>query len=43
MLFRSTFTVKGATFVDVQAQSSDGTVSNVVQSVQALPVADCTL
>lgn len=39
----NTFTVKGATFVDVQAQSSDGTVSNVVKSVQALPVADCTL
>ncbi|GGN34368.1 hypothetical protein [Deinococcus daejeonensis] len=39
----NTFTVKGATFVDLQAQSSDGTKSNVVQSVQALPVADCTL
>ncbi|WP_189071468.1 hypothetical protein [Deinococcus sedimenti] len=39
----NTFTVKGATFVDLQAQSSDGTKSNMVQSVQALPVADCTL
>ncbi|PTA69629.1 hypothetical protein C8263_00990 [Deinococcus arcticus] len=38
-----TFTVKGATFVDVQARSSDGTVTPLRQSVQALPVADCTL
>ena len=38
----NTFTVKGATFVDVQAQSSDGTNSPVRQSVQALPVANCS-
>lgn len=37
----NTFTVKGATFVTVQARSADGTLSNVVRSVQALPVADC--
>ncbi len=38
----NTFTVKGATFVSVQAKSADGTVSNLVDSVQAIPVADCT-
>lgn len=38
-----TFTVKGASFLDIQARSADGTVSNVAQSVQALPVADCNL
>ncbi|WP_188902580.1 hypothetical protein [Deinococcus aerophilus] len=37
----NTFTVKGATFVSVQAQSADGTNSNLVKSVQAIPVADC--
>ncbi|UBV41542.1 hypothetical protein LAJ19_07655 [Deinococcus taeanensis] len=39
----NTFTVKGATFVDVQAASSDGTVSPVRKSVQALPIADCSV
>lgn len=39
----NTFTVKGASFVTIQAQSSDGTVSNAVPSVQALPVADCSV
>lgn len=38
-----TFNVKGATFLNIQARSADGTVSNVSKSVQALPVADCTL
>ncbi|GGO30990.1 hypothetical protein GCM10008949_26280 [Deinococcus humi] len=38
----NTFTVKGATFVSVQAMSADGTLSEVVDSVQAIPVADCT-
>lgn len=38
----NTFTVKGATFVSVQARSANGTVSNIVDSVQAIPVADCT-
>ncbi|MBZ9753102.1 hypothetical protein K7W42_19885 [Deinococcus sp. HMF7604] len=38
-----TFTVKGATFVDVQARSSDGTTTPIRQSVQAIPVADCTV
>ncbi|CAM3693036.1 hypothetical protein [Deinococcus frigens] len=37
----NTFTVKGATFVSVQAKSGDGTTSDVVSSVQAIPVADC--
>lgn len=37
----NTISVKGASFVSVQAESGDGTVSNVVPSVQALPIANC--
>lgn len=36
-------TVKGAAFLAVQARSADGSVSNVAESVQALPVAECAL
>ncbi|ACO45846.1 hypothetical protein [Deinococcus deserti] len=39
----ATFTVLGATFLNVVAQSSNGMLSNEAQSVQAIPVADCTL
>lgn len=35
--------VRGAAFLAIQARSADGSVSNVAESVQALPVADCTL
>ncbi|MFC3834728.1 MULTISPECIES: hypothetical protein [Deinococcus] len=38
----NTFTVKGVTFLNIQGQSRDGSVSNVAQSVQGIPVADCT-
>ncbi|PNY82717.1 hypothetical protein CVO96_16370 [Deinococcus koreensis] len=39
-----TFTVKGVTFLNVQGVSRDGvTTSNVVKSVQGIPVANCTL
>ncbi|MDV6373503.1 hypothetical protein [Deinococcus arenicola] len=37
----NTISVQGASFVTVQAQSGDGTVSNSVSSVQALPIANC--
>ncbi|THF88497.1 hypothetical protein E7T09_04630 [Deinococcus sp. KSM4-11] len=38
----NTFTVRGVTFLNIQGQSRDGSVSNVAQSVNGIPVADCT-
>lgn len=38
----NTISVQGASFVTVQARSGDGTVSNPVSSVQALPIANCS-
>jgi hypothetical protein len=38
----NTISVKGASFVTVQARSGDGTVSNTASSVQALPIANCS-
>ncbi|MBB6016732.1 hypothetical protein [Deinococcus radiopugnans] len=38
----NTISVKGASFITVQARSGDGTVSNVAPSVNALPIANCS-
>ncbi len=38
----NTISVKGASFVTVQARSGDGTVSNAAPSVNALPIANCS-
>lgn len=37
----NTFTVKGITFLNAVAESRNGQLSNVVSSVQGIPVADC--
>lgn len=39
----NTFTVKGYTFLNVVGESRDGRRSNVVKSVQGIPVANCSV